>query len=196
MARKLITVSEFKTYKNITNSDEDNKIDSIIISASALVKSYCSRTFIDYVKTDKVEYHDARIDTEIFLDEFPIIDIVSAEYSLDGWTTSTTLVAGDNDYFIDSELGLISAGTTTPFALGAIYNLRNFRVTYKAGYEEIPDDLKQAVLDLVEYYRSEEYTPRKSFQDMSLENLGFRETGGSKFPSHIARILSLYRRVM
>lgn len=196
MAKKLITVSEFKTYKGITNNEEDNKIDSIIISASALIKSYCSRSFIDYVTVDKTEYHDASLDVEIFLDEFPIISITSAEYSLDGWETTITLDVSDLDYFLDSEMGLITNGVGTAFAAGSTYNINNFKVVYKAGYVEVPDDLKIATMDLVEFYRSEDYTPRKSFQDMSMENLGFRETSGSSMPSHIQRVLSLYRRVL
>lgn len=196
MAKKLVTVSEFKTYKNINHSEEDNKIDSIIVGASALVKSYCSRSFIDYVTTDKIEYHDASIDTEIFLEELPIISITSVETTLDGGVTYTALDSAEQEYFFDSELGMLTPGNGIAFSTGAAYSIQNLRVIYKGGYEEIPDDLKIATLDLVEYYRSEEYTPRKSFQDMSLENLGFRETGGSTMPSHIKRVLELYRRVL
>lgn len=192
--KTLITVDEFKTYKGITNNDEDSKLHSIIINVSQFIKHYCGRAFNDYITTDKVELLDARIDSQLYLDEIPIISITSLETTSDN-VTYTELVE-DTDFFVDKDLGIIYSASSASLANDVTYNPLNVRVNYKAGYEELPEDLIIATHDMVEYYRSEEYTPRKAFSNTSVENLGFRETGGAKLPSHIERIIQLYRKIL
>lgn len=194
MSNLLVTVDDFKTYKNINNNDEDQKLQSIIIGANSLVKHFCGRTFVDYTSNTKIEFCDARLDTEVYLSEFPIIGDPVIEITVD--SISYTTLIKDEDYFVNSELGIIYAASSVPFGAGILYNPNNFRATYTGGYVEVPEDLKMAIMDLVEFYRSEEYTPRKSFASNSIENLGFRETSGTSFPSHISRVMSLYRKIL
>lgn len=193
MSNLLITVNDFKTYKNINNTEEDSKLQSIVVYTNSLVKHFCGRTFIDYVDTDKVEFIDARIDFKIFLPEYPIISVTSLELTEDNITYESLTL--NEDFFVDSAFGYIVPAGSLPFGYNILYNPTNLKITYKGGYTEIPDDLKIAMLDLVEFYRSEEYTPRKSFSNNSIENLGFRETSGTAFPSHISRIINLYRNI-
>ena len=47
-------------------------------------------------------------------------------------------------------------------------------------------------MDMVEYYREAEYTPRKEMAGAKLENLGFRAGSSSSLPSHIKRVLDKY----
>ena len=192
--KTLISVDDFKTYKGINNNDEDSKLNTIIINVSSFIKNYCGRTFNDYITTDKVELLDARIDTQLYLEELPIISITSAEITSDN-VTYTSLTENE-DYFVDYNLAIIYSASSVAVASDVTYNPLNTRITYKAGFEELPEDLLIATMDMVEYYRSEEYTPRKAFSNNSVENLGFRETGGARLPSHIERIIQLYRKIL
>ena len=195
----LVTLDEYKTYKGITKSEEDAKLSSIIEGVSNFAKEYCKRSFIDYYSTDKVEYQDASEFATVFLGEFPIISITKVEISLDGDFTGTDPskiieLEAYSTYFPNFNDSLIFSGSSgLALASGSIPQIPNIRVTYKAGYKTTPKDLKIAIMDLIEYYRSEEYTPRKAFKDMSIENLGFRE-GTASLPSHIKRIFEMYRR--
>lgn len=196
----LVTIDEFKSYKGITKPD-DAKIMQIIEGASNYAKEYCKRSFIDYYSVDKVELHDASIYDTILLDELPVRSITSVEVSLDGDFSGTdpdkiTTLEAYSTYYPNNEDSLITSGLVGyPLALGGIKGVPNLRVTYKAGYETTPKDMKLAVMDLVEYFISEEFTPRKSFKDMSIENLGFRAGGDSGLPAHIKRVFEMYRRL-
>jgi len=187
---ELCTLNEFKTYKKIpiANDKEDAVISQQITQVSSFIKLYCGRTFVDYSVTPKVVYPKK---FPIYVEEFPITSAI-VEYSTDNGTTYTTLVEG-TDYFIDYEEGILY------FANPNTINLTGFKpikLTYTGGDTEAPPEIKQACMDLVEYFRSEEYTPRKMFDKVQVENLGFREGGsGSELPKHIKRILEMYRIV-
>ena len=191
MGLEIVSLDEFKAYKKITKDEDDPKLSIMIRAASQLAKTYCRRTFVDYVETDKVEYFDGDEYATLFVDEFPIISITSVEVAQDG-STYTALVA-DTDYFIDNDIDAIRTVDNLPFTQGALPSFKSVKVTYKGGYAEVPEDLKIAVMDLVEYYRQEEYTPRKAYENASIENLGFREGGKASLPAHIKRVFEMYK---
>jgi hypothetical protein len=195
----LVSLDEYKTYKGITKENEDAKIVQLLEGASNLAKEFCKRSFIDYYSTAKVEYHDGSKYDTIFLDELPLNEITSVEISLDGdfdTVDKVTALVAYESYYPNKEDSLIFSGVVGyPLVYGAVPGTANIKITYTGGYENTPKDMKLAVMDLVEYYRQEEYTPRKAFKDMSIENLGFRENSNSSLPSHIKRIFEMYRRL-
>lgn len=190
MAKNLISLDRFKTYKGITNTEDDNKLNAIITNVSSFVKTYCNRSFIDYSTQDIIEYFNDPTLEMLFVREIPIISITSVEISSDGGKIYTAYT----DFYDDKDLGYITTGTGVPFVYTNIKH-KSVKISYKGGYIKLPLEIEQAVLDLVEYYREEEYTPRKAFQGMSIENLGFREGGTGGLPGHIKRTLELYRVV-
>ena len=191
MGLELVSLDEFKAYKKITKDDDDPKLSIMIRAASQLAKTYCRRTFVDYANTDKVEYFDGDQFAVLFVDEFPIKSITSVEVASDG-VTYTALTA-DEDYFVDTDVDAIRTVDELPFTVGAYPSFKSVKVTYQGGYDEVPEDMKIAVMDLVEYYRQEEYTPRKAFESSSIENLGFREGGKANLPAHVKRIFEMYK---
>lgn len=199
MAKDLITLEEFKIYKNIKSTEQDEVISAIIRRVSSFIKNYCKRTFIDYSNTNKIEYFDAVDNASVFVVELPIISIVSIEVSDDGGLTYNTPKVEYVDYFVDYDIGqIVSDSCFTVYGSSIVKagrSKRSLKVTYRGGFAQLPADIKQASLDLVEYYRANEYTPRQSFQDFQTENLGFRAGSSTNLPSHIARILSLYREL-
>ena len=73
----LVTLAEYKEYKNITSTNRDGKFQSIIKFASALVENYCARKFMDYASSPGItEWFNS--DTEIvYLTHFPLLQVNS-----------------------------------------------------------------------------------------------------------------------
>ena len=182
MARNLITLADYKLYASINSTDFDDRISSIVNKVSELVKTYCNRLFIDGYDPisasflDIVEYTDR--DGHYFPNEFPIQSIVSIEHSTDSGETYTTV-----------------SGVAFDRVKEAIYipeenrhGINAFKITYWGGYQTTPEDLKLACLDLVDYYYKGESTPRRSTMNNTVEYIT-----SSDMPSHIKRVLDLYR---
>lgn len=194
MGADLITLDEFKTYRGITKSDnkEDTKITQLIKSATDLIKVYCNRTFIDHYYTNKTEYFDGTRYSEIFLEEIPLVSVSEVSYTTDG-TTYTSLIE-DVDYFVNYDEDSIYCANGYAFiAAHTIFPKRSLKVDFKGGYESAPGDIKQATMDIVEYYRTEQFTPRKAASNVTLENIGFRAGSSIGLPPHIKRILEMHR---
>ena len=192
MTLNIITVDEFKTYRKITVDKEDTKLSQLIEAASDLVKVYCNRTFVDNYTTPKIEYFDGTKVSIAYLEELPIVAISDVSYTTDG-ITYTSLVE-NTDYFVDDvNDSIVNKGGSAFITSGSDFPTKSLRVTYTGGYEEAPGDLKLAVLDIVEYYRTEQFTPRKAAGGATLENIGFRAGSSIGLPPHIKRILEMYR---
>lgn len=182
----LITTAEYKAYLGINSPNQDSEIDSIIPKISQLVKSYCHRTFIDYVNDAKIEYNNGGYQY-IYLKEAPILAIAGLEYSVDYGNTYTSLVEF-TDFVIDYQNDRLFPVSTTEFP--ALVNA--YKITYTAGYEVIPEDLKLACFDLVSYYLKNDMSIK------STRNAGANQTSvefitNSSMPSHIRRVLDLYK---
>lgn len=190
----LINLEEYKTYKGIKTTDDDARIIQIISHVSGLVKNFCNREFVDYYSTDKVEYHDSRFST-LYLREVPLVSVTTVEFSEDGGQTYEALVDGEN-YLIDMSNETITTGSIgLPFSTAAL-TTNGMKVTYKGGYSECPEDLKICCFDIVEYYREEEYIPKKVMAGATSDNEVFRLMRSERFPIHIQRVLNLYRMVV
>jgi len=191
MGTPLATLAQFKTYKGIptANTKEDAAITQILEASSDYIKEYCQRTFIDNFDEEVIEYHDGSYDERIYVEEYPIIDLIY-EYSEDGGATYTEGTEF-TDYFKGGDY--ISSGTTA-----ALYNPtishNAIKLTYTAGFEDIPAELMQATLDLTEYFRKTEYNP-KSSQGASMVERGNNDYSGTFLPAHIHRVLSNYRTI-
>ena len=205
MASDLITLEAYKEYMGLTNTAKDGKRSLLIGLVSKLAKSYCSRTFIDYVILDKVEYFDART-PQVVLAEWPVINITHVKTSIDGGTTQETLVEGSVDldgYYADLEnCKIFTQIEELNFLDGINHPYKSLEISYTAGYTEdddgitaeTPADLKLALFDLVSYYENNEKTISKSMAAASIDNPSAPKSSND-FPPHIKRILDLYRMV-
>jgi hypothetical protein len=185
MGLDLVTLAEYKAYAGITSTTQDIQISSIIKSASQLCKTYCARTFIDLVDDATTEVYSGGT-SKIILKEYPILSISSLEYSSDYGNTYTTLVEFI-DYTLNKEDGSIAP------ILGIIFpkQINAYRITYTAGYEIIPQDLKIAVLDLVAYYIKSDMAI-KSQRNAGSNTTQVEFITKNSLPSHISRVFDLY----
>lgn len=185
MGKNLVTKAEYKAYAGINSTTQDSEIDSLIPKVSQLVKSYCRASFVDYVDETKTEVFDGGF-SEILLTEAPLIQILSVSSSDDYGQTYTKLVKYTDWVDIGDTILSLSPNGFMP-------KIKGYKVTYNAGYEVIPDDLKLATLDLIQYYlknSSAVHSTRQTTPNtMQVEYLS-----GSQFPAHIRRVLDMYKQ--
>jgi len=183
----LITITDYKNYKSINSNKDDTRIAAIIEGVNTFATTYCGRTFIDFFSNNKTEYFNSNF-SDAYVEEFPIVNLVSVKVSTDGGVTQTTLVE-NTDFFVDKSVGrIISAGTK--FSNTNI-EFQSLEVIYTGGYSSIPDDLKLSLLDLTAYYVKEEFVPSRSLNGASILNVSSSEL--VKVPAHIRRVLEAYR---
>lgn len=181
MARQLITLQEYKLHAGISSTEFDDKLNQIINRVSEVVKTHCNRLFIDAFDPQAnqflaiVEY--AEHDGYYFPNEFPVQELISVEYSSDLGTTYTPVTAVFDR--VKEGIYIEERGRYGPNA---------FKITYTGGFKTTPEDLKLAVIDLVDYYYRGESSPRKSSGTNVIEYVTT-----SDMPPHIKRVLDLYR---
>lgn len=190
----LITVEEYKEAEGITSPKDDLRLNTLVPAVSQLVKTYCGNSIVDYYSTEKVEVLNVNWETHLIqLTESPVNSITSVE-ERDSYNSSyTTLSADDYEYYLDSATDSLIRTTGVSYrnwrqGPGAV------RVTYTAGYEVCPEDLKLAVIDLITYYLKDEYKERKTLAGASVQNQTSTSLSNNvAFPDHIKRVLDLYK---
>jgi len=186
----LLTLNKYKAIKNITSTDRDISIEQAVKSVNSFIPSYCNREFTAYYDTDKTEYFDGTDTTEIYPDVYPIVSVTSVKTSADGGQTYATVLAEFVDYVIDTKNSRIVS--TIDYFVDTNIGINSVEIVYKGGYKTIPNDLQMAAAHLVEYFLDEQYTPKKAFSGVTVENLTVLDSS-AKLPSHIRRVLEHYR---
>lgn len=184
MASNLVTLAEYKAYAGITSPNLDAEINSLIPKVSALVKNICRRTFVDYVQDAKTEVFNGGYAVYNFK-EYPVISVQSVEYSTDYGQNYSELVEFTDYAFDPEEHCLVAISGEFPKAING------YRVTYNAGYETIPEDLKLAILDLITYYIKNEASVHSN-KTVGSNNLQIEYISTTNLPTHIKRVLDLH----
>lgn len=185
MGLDLVTLAEVKAYNNISSTNQDSIINLLIPQVSAFVKNYCNNTFIDYVCDAKTDIFSGG-SPYLYLTESPIINLQSVEVSTDYGVTYTTLVSG-TDYILDLEEDRVQVLNAEIFPK----YINGYKVTYYAGYETLPTDLKLAVLELTGYYLRSDMAI-KSPASIGRNSMAIEYITTSKLPSHISRVLDYF----
>jgi hypothetical protein len=180
----LITRNEYKNYLGITSSNKDQEIDLLIPKVSSLVKTYCRRSFVDNYDDPKIEVFAGGFDT-LILSETPVREIMYVETSIN-YGQSYTQLLEYTDWVLDND-------TIRSIKEPYIFNeyIKGYKVTYMGGYEETPEDLKLAVLDLVEYYSKNNSAVHVN-RDVTPNVTQIQYVATTNFPAHIKRILDQY----
>ena len=188
-----VTLAEYKEAEGITNPKDDLRLNHIIPSVTQLVKTYCGNSIIDFYTTNKVEEFSLDWNTSLVqLTESPVVSVVSVEERDNFSSPYTTL--SSSDYYVDTNTDSIvrvtSSGQHKPWRTGP----GAVKVTYKAGYETTPADLKLAVMDLITYYLKDEHKERRNLGTASIQNqASTSQRNNVAFPDHIKRVLDLYK---
>jgi hypothetical protein len=194
----LITLEEYKTYNGLSaNPKDDPKIALLISSISALIQTYLGIDFEggkSITRTLSVDY-----DTDkIYLDHYPIESVVSVS-EMDRYTTDSTVhvpLMYASQFSVNLQDGIITRIRTPggfanwPVGPGSVTVTYVTAPKWDIDTDDLPADLKLACIELVNYYRNEEFRQSKTIQGSSIINtLG----KGTDFPQHIQVILDKYK---
>lgn len=196
MGADLITLDEFKQAEGLDSLQNDTRLQGFISQVSQLVKTYCANSFVDYYSSDKIEEFSIDQDTyRIQLSESPLVSVTTVQ---ERSAYSEPYVALDDaafEYYLDMESDCILRTNESGYVYWA-KGPGSVKVTYRAGYSEVPIDLKLAIIDLINYYYNDEYKPRRTLGTASMANdpssTQWRNVG---FPDHIKRVLDLYKNI-
>ena len=190
MTTPLIDIDTYKIAKSLTSAKDDERLSFLVTSVSQLVKTYCNNSLVDYVTDPYVEYIDVEWDTtEIQLTESPVLEILEVKMRLSQELDLEVLDPSNYRYSKRTDTLKLLSGN---WPIG----VESVEVTYRAGYERLPADLKLAVIDLIAYYYKEEYKNSKTTSGSSLNNVTTSSLDGNVgFPDHIKRVLDLYRQL-
>lgn len=186
MAKDLVTLEEYKAYAGITNPNQDGIISSLIPKVSALVKNICRRTFVDYLDDAKIERFNGGLGSTYYVKEYPILAVSSVQTSNDYGANYTDMVEF-TDYAVDPEDHAVVSLATDGFAK----KVNGYIVTYTAGYEVLPEDLRLAVMDLITYYIRNDMAVHSS-KAPGTNTVQIEYVTTTNLPAHIKRILDLY----
>ena len=189
----LITIEEYKTSESIQSTKEDSRINSLIAAVSALVKTYCGNSLVDYYLENKVEDFTISWATNLVqLTETPILNIVSVQERESFGASYTTVPS--TEYYADNSTDSIYRVNTNGIGKSWPTGPAAVKITYKAGYSECPADLQLAVIDLITYYMKDEHKARQTIQGASIQNnTSSSQRNNVAFPDHIKRVLDLYK---
>jgi hypothetical protein len=187
MTQNLITVAEYKSYSGISSTNQDSSIGAVIPKVSELVKSICRRTFVDYVDDFKIETRRNLTNNRFIARETPVLNVSAVEFSEDFGKTYSTLVEYQ-DYVVDQDNDAVEI-IAYPYVDYSRINA--FKFTYNAGYETIPEDLKMAVMDLIQYYLRNDSAVH-STKSISPNTMQIEYVSTTNLPAHIKRVLDLH----
>ena len=186
MGANLITIQEYKALAGIASTTQDAAINSLIPKVSTLIKGVCRRSFVDYV--DEVKTEVFKGGEMLPLAEYPVISLSAVEHSSDYGATYTELVEY-TDYVLDVETEcIVPIPPVTSFPRG----INAYKVSYYAGFEVLPEDLKLAVADTISFYLKNDGSVHVSNMNKS-SSVQVEYVSSSNLPSHIQRVLELYK---
>jgi len=126
----LTTVARVKTYADISTSDDDTLLESIVNAVTEYIESYTGKRF------KQTAYSNQEMDSDgsefLFLEHYPVS--TTASFTLqeresgeneDDWST-----VDSNDYFIDYDTGVITVANGK-----FIKGTKKYRSSYTAGYD-------------------------------------------------------------
>jgi hypothetical protein len=185
MGLNLTSKADYKAYAGIKSTNEDAAIDFIIPKVSQLVKSYCNRTFVDYWITPKTEIFNGGVQ-KFILAETPVAVVSSVQGSTDYGQTWTNLTQYQE--WVQEDDTILSLDSTGYFPK----IIKGYKVTYTAGYDDVPNDLELAILDLITYYRRNDGAVHSTKHPGS-NTVQIEYISTTSLPAHIRRVLDLYR---
>ena len=149
-ATEPITLVEAKAHLRVDFSDEDDYIDTLIVSARRYCEAYCNRVFI----TQTWRQNLSEWVNPIQLKVNPVISVTSLKY-YDTDEAQQTITDNANNYQKDlnSDVAKIYEGLVNTFpAIGSTIN--PIEIITVCGYgaaSDVPDDIKHAIKLMVSW---------------------------------------------
>ena len=180
----LVRIERVKTYLDLANTDtaSDVLLQDLIARIGAWAERYCDRSF---AKATYTEQRDGDGTDTLLVRQWPLLSVASLyDDPLRVFGAATQIAA--TDFAIYANQGMIRLDGRV-FSVG----IQNVKVTYEAGYADIPEDLQQAVVELV----ADRFRNKENQGIRSLAIGSYRvDYGEEELPSEIRGVLDGYRR--
>jgi hypothetical protein len=134
----LATVDDLKKLLAVQHSDDDEMLSRIVDSASEFFESQCGRTILAADYTDIQDGHGGNAIAPV---EYPVISVTSL--TVNGEVVPESTAYGVEGWFLRGDVVRLR-GSTYRFCEGD----GNIELVYRAGFETVPPDVVQAVLEL------------------------------------------------
>lgn len=141
-ANALTTIAVAKEHLGIPSADtsQDGRLELFINVASDRIANYCQRQL---VATEVVDIVHGGMSNMLMLSEWPINSVSEVACDSSGAFTPDTVIAPTEYRMVDD--GTLLYKSIFPYGYG------NVRVTYNAGYQQVPYDLQMSCLLFVEW---------------------------------------------
>lgn len=189
LSYSLVSVAEAQLVLGISGNDE--KLKFLLNFATDFIEKYTGRRITETTFTGATaEYLDGNGTKDLFLKNYPISAIASVEYNNTIANESNWGTVDSKEYFFDPNTGILT------FTYGTAKGNRNYRVSYTAGYNPVPSDLKTACIFL-----AGEAFKRGGSMGIKSESLGdhsivFDASLMSQEGSVVKSVLNRYRRLV
>jgi len=195
-----ISASEVKQYSNITYQDLGFTSDMVYDTFLAIVLSRVERAIDNYCRVPSsffkagglsfTEIQDWKEDGEIHTRYYPIITLTKVELDQAGYNQAADWTEiSSTYYYAKNEYGIIKIVGKTP---GHVVN--SVRITYTAGYNAVPDDVKLAALiyasNILQNMLFRLSGETVDIGDIRIRNVEIKEA----FSDEIKKLLMPYRR--
>lgn len=187
-ARKLVPLEDVRETLTIKSTDtaQDSWLGKVIARASTQAENYCGRVFAVQVYRDTFVSPSGAIGEPLRLSAVPVLLSPAASVVVDG----TGLA--DADLNLDPR-GMIYRASDPLRWFGA-----NIVAEYSAGFETIPPDVQQAVIELVVMeFRGRGRDPMlrgRESPGLGREEFWVGAPPGGTLPADVAGLLNPYRR--
>lgn len=178
----LTTIAKVKEYLRIEDGKSDDLLAQLILSVSA---DSVTQTGRELARGTRSETRDGNGRSRVFLRQYPIASVSSL--TVCGTPVLARSAENPSGYVItDAAAGELSL-------VGGVFprGIANLEVSYVAGYDPIPEDLEQAVIELVALRFVDRDHPGISYKVMEGQVTDFR--GGSQL-AYARAVLERYRR--
>lgn len=179
----LTTIQLVKSFLHITDTNDDDNLQTILTSVSKYVSSYCGRDFISATFT---EYFNGDLQDSIALLNSPVTSITSIHDDTARGYSAGTLVDTANYAFYEN--GIIELDNGVKFSVGK----KNVKVVYVAGYAQasIPYDLQLAVWRIIQFIYRDSQTAIAGPEQLDVAGMIMKFRN-----SEVREILDRYRRI-
>ena len=156
----LVSLADVKEALGILDNSQDSYLTNLINRATDIIEKYCNgRRFKETTYTN--ETYDGNGSQFLNLKHYPISAITSLQWRSGDFSSNNWDSIDSSMYtYLDIEGEIYYTGV---FSRG----IRNYRVSYTAGYSTIPNDLQQACITLISYLKNQTKT-----SGMKSESLG------------------------
>lgn len=184
----LASVQNIKDYLGITDDNQNQFLEDLLISANSVSKNYTGR---DFEQQNYIHYFNWKWESEFLLKQYPVSALISFQYN--AWSLSIPVWTDfdANNYKLEPENGKIWLTFSLPKWI------QNIKTVYTAWYSNESSqylELKQAIIQLAAFYYNTSKSDWISSESIDWASLTY-EKNINWIPNNILFILNRYKNV-